>query len=98
MTSVIGIALGPFVGGAAQTHLNWRWIYWVSVHISSYAVAVLEIDTDLVKPEIRYENLEGGLKLFPHIYGELERDAVLRVRDFTPGLDGFFHDSDISKH
>jgi len=24
--------LGPFVGGAAQTHLNWRWIYWVSVH------------------------------------------------------------------
>lgn len=30
MTSVIGIALGPFVGGAAQTHLNWRWIYWVS--------------------------------------------------------------------
>lgn len=30
MTSVIGIALGPFVGGAAQTHLSWRWIYWVS--------------------------------------------------------------------
>lgn len=31
MTSVIGIALGPFVGGAAQTHLNWRWIYWVQL-------------------------------------------------------------------
>jgi MFS family permease len=29
MTSVIGIALGPFVGGATQTHLSWRWIYWV---------------------------------------------------------------------
>lgn len=31
MTSVIGIALGPFVGGAAQTHLSWRWIYWVQL-------------------------------------------------------------------
>jgi uncharacterized protein (DUF952 family) len=51
---------------------------------------LLEIDTNLVKPEIRYENLEGGLKLFPHIYGQLERKAVLRVRNFAPGLDGFF--------
>lgn len=53
-------------------------------------LVLLAIDTDLVKPEIRYENLEGGFKLFPHIYGQLERKAVLRVRDFTPGLDGFF--------
>ena len=53
-------------------------------------LVLLEIDTDLVTPEIRYENLEGGLKLFPHIYGQLERKAVLRVREFTPGLDGFF--------
>jgi uncharacterized protein (DUF952 family) len=53
-------------------------------------LVLLEIDTNLVKPEIRYENLEGGLKLFPHIYGQLERKAVLRVRNFAPGLDGFF--------
>jgi uncharacterized protein (DUF952 family) len=53
-------------------------------------LVLLEIDTDLVTPEIRYENLEGGLKLFPHIYGQLERKAVVRVREFTPGLDGFF--------
>jgi len=38
MTSVIGIALGPFVGGAAKTHLNWRWIYWVSGHMLPNAV------------------------------------------------------------
>lgn len=28
-TSVIGIALGPLVGGAITTHLSFRWIYWV---------------------------------------------------------------------
>jgi len=25
MTSVVGIALGPFVGGAIQRNLDWRW-------------------------------------------------------------------------
>jgi MFS family permease len=28
-TSVIGIALDPFVGDAITTHLSFRWIYWV---------------------------------------------------------------------
>jgi len=31
MTSVIGIALGPFIGGAIQRNLNWRWIYWIQI-------------------------------------------------------------------
>jgi MFS family permease len=34
MTSVVGIALGPFVGGAIQTNqdpLNWHWIYWIQL-------------------------------------------------------------------
>jgi MFS family permease len=48
MTSVIGIALGPFVGGAAQTHLNWRWIYWVSVHALSSELAGLQTDTNML--------------------------------------------------
>jgi uncharacterized protein (DUF952 family) len=32
---------------------------------------LMEINSDMVIPEIRYENLEGGTKLFPHIYGLL---------------------------
>jgi MFS family permease len=48
MTSVIGIALGPFVGGAAQTHLNWRWIYWVSaLAVSSAALGCRQMLTCL---------------------------------------------------
>ncbi|TIA26952.1 putative multidrug transporter [Aureobasidium pullulans] len=30
-TSVVGIALGPFIGGAIQRNLNWRWIYWIQI-------------------------------------------------------------------
>jgi MFS family permease len=35
MTSVIGIALGPFVGGAINSGLNWRWIYWVQLIVGA---------------------------------------------------------------
>src|SRR6185295_19985999 len=51
---------------------------------------LLYIDTDKVAAEIRYENLEGGRELFPHIYGEINTDAVVEVADFEPGLDGYF--------
>ncbi|CAK1364949.1 unnamed protein product [Cercospora beticola] len=40
MTSVVGIALGPFVGGAIQSSstLSWRWIYYIQI---IYCVAFL---------------------------------------------------------
>ena len=53
-------------------------------------LVLLSIDTDKVNPEIVYENLEGGSQLFPHIYGELNIDAVAQVADFGPGANGHF--------
>lgn len=53
-------------------------------------LVLLGIDESLVRAEIRYENLEGGTKLFPHVYGVLNLDAVVRVTDFPPGPDGTF--------
>ena len=53
-------------------------------------LVLLSLDTDKVAAEIIYENLEGGQQLFPHIYGELNIDAVVRVAEFTPGADGYF--------
>ena len=53
-------------------------------------LVLLCVDTHKVKPEIRYENLEGGQELFPHIYGEINTDAVVQVADFEPGADGYF--------
>jgi len=53
-------------------------------------LVLLCIDTDKVTAEIRYENLEGGQELFPHIYGEINTDAVVQVAEFEPGADGYF--------
>lgn len=40
--------------------------------------------------EVRYENLEGGEELFPHLYGPLNLEAVTAVYPFVPGADGSF--------
>ncbi len=53
-------------------------------------LVLLEIDTHRVKAEIRYENCEGGQEEFPHIYGALDLDAVVRVLTFEPGENGSF--------
>ena len=42
----------------------------------SEPVTVLDIVTHRVKAPIRVENLDGGLELFPHIYGPLPVSAV----------------------
>ena len=53
-------------------------------------LVLLAIDSEKVGPEIVYENLEGGAELFPHIYGELNAEAVAEVLKFEPGADGYF--------
>ncbi|MEP6819950.1 MAG: DUF952 domain-containing protein [bacterium] len=53
-------------------------------------LVLLCIDTDKVKAPIRYENFEGGQELFPHIYGEINYEAVVQVAELKPGVDGYF--------
>ncbi|OUL27078.1 hypothetical protein BV378_10360 [Nostoc sp. RF31YmG] len=52
-------------------------------------LVILFIDADKVKAEVRYEEAEIG-ELFPHIYGELNIDAVFQVINFEYGEDGLF--------
>ncbi|NDJ60237.1 MAG: DUF952 domain-containing protein [Chloroflexi bacterium] len=52
------------------------------------AVAADRLTAEL-KYEPPYENAEGG-ELFPHLYGALNLDAVVRVVDFEPEPDGTF--------
>jgi uncharacterized protein (DUF952 family) len=52
-------------------------------------LVILSIDCDRVKPEIRYEGATVN-NLFPHIYGELNLDAVVQVIDFGSEEDGLF--------
>jgi len=53
----------------------------VANYLAPYSeeMQLIEIDESLVTPEIKYENLEGGEKLFPHIYGPLNRDAIVAI-------------------
>jgi uncharacterized protein (DUF952 family) len=53
-------------------------------------LVLLAIDTNRVTAEIRYENLEGGRQMFPHIYGGLNIAAIVKVSDFESGADAHF--------
>lgn len=50
---------------------------------------VLCIDSQRVPVEIKYEESEPG-EQFPHIYGSLTVDAVVKVIEFAPGANGKF--------
>ncbi len=52
-------------------------------------VVVLVIDRDRVTAEIRDEGIDPH-NLFPHIYGELNIDAVVKAIDLETGTDGLF--------
>jgi uncharacterized protein (DUF952 family) len=41
-----------------------------------------------VTPEVRWEN--SGTDVYPHIYGPLNLEAVVRVRDFPADEDGVY--------
>ena len=50
---------------------------------------LLCIESEKVIPAIRSEGAEGGEK-FPHIYGPLNVEAVVKVTAFEPGPNGGF--------
>lgn len=52
-------------------------------------LVILLIDVDRVKAEIRYEGADPT-NLFPHIYGELNIDAVIQAIDLETDPNGFF--------
>lgn len=48
------------------------------------------IDESKVDSDIIWEDLYGHNFKFPHIYGELNPDAVIKVAEFLSGSDGKF--------
>ena len=52
-------------------------------------LVILAIATDRVTTEIKYEGAEQN-NLFPHIYGELNIDAVVAVTDLESDSNGVF--------
>ena len=60
-------------------------------------LVLLQLDAEKVKQEIKYENLEGGEELFPHIYGPFDLDVVICSVDFIPDENGLFEFPDIKQ-
>lgn len=50
---------------------------------------LLHIDVEQLTSELRWEAADG--EEFPHIYGPLNLDAVVKVEKIEPGADGMFH-------
>ena len=48
-------------------------------------LVLIEIDPHKVHSMIKYENLDGGEETFPHIYGPLNTDAVVNVKQIVKG-------------
>ena len=51
-------------------------------------LVLLVIDAEKLQAEVRYEAADG--QMFPHLYGPLNRDAVLDVLPLKPEGDGSF--------
>lgn len=53
-------------------------------------LVILAIREKRLAVEVRRENLEGGVELFPHVYGAIPRQAVEAVVPVRPAADGRF--------
>ena len=53
-------------------------------------LVLLCIDEKKVTTEVRYEDCYETGQTFPHIYGPLNRDAIVAVRPLVRGNDGHF--------
>ncbi len=43
-------------------------------------LVILESNPEILLSPIKYENLEGGLEVFPHVYGPINLDAVIHEK------------------
>ena len=56
-------------------------------------LVLLRIDADRVRKAVRYENLEGGSELYPHLYRRLKKKHVVDAVAFLPGAKGTFEEA-----
>ena len=53
-------------------------------------LVLLHIDPAKLTADVVYENLEGGTRLFPHVYGAIPVSAIILASPLIPGPDGRF--------
>lgn len=55
-----------------------------------HGLVLLHVVKEKLSSPVVYKNLEGGLELFPHVYGPIDLEAVQSVTKFEPAEDGSF--------
>ncbi|HEY7186753.1 MAG TPA: DUF952 domain-containing protein [Vicinamibacterales bacterium] len=80
------IATGAYTADSLETEgfihcSEERQVAWVlQKHFSGRTgLLLLHIDPTRLGAEVKYENLEGGTELFPHVYGPIPVSAVVEV-------------------
>ena len=61
-------------------------------------LVVLEIETDRLQTEVRFENLDGGTEAFPHIFGPVPVQAVVRVTTLRKNSSGKWWNMSTLRH
>jgi uncharacterized protein (DUF952 family) len=56
-------------------------------------LVLLHIEPARLGSEVRYENLEGGVQQFPHVYGVIPLSAIVNVVPLLPASDGTFSEA-----
>jgi uncharacterized protein (DUF952 family) len=66
-------------------------LLWVAhrFYLRQTGLVLLEIDRDRLQARLQFDEIETGER-FPHVYGALNLDAVVRVLVFEAGADGLF--------
>lgn len=66
-------------------------VLWVAntFYRDQCGLVLLRIDPDRLQSELRYDTIPDG-RQFPHVYGEINLDAIVDVIDFPPESDGTF--------
>lgn len=54
-------------------------------------LCVLVVDVSKLAADVHMENTVGGTELFPHLYGPMNLEAVVKVVDFPHDEHGEFH-------
>ncbi|KAG9836457.1 putative multidrug transporter, partial [Aureobasidium melanogenum] len=81
-TSVVGIALGPFIGGAIQRNLNWRWIYYIQIIFNAGCLPIFwlllkETRGDVILARKAKRLRKEGRNAYAK--SELNKDSVLEM-------------------
>ncbi|MEI8166792.1 MAG: DUF952 domain-containing protein [Chloroflexales bacterium] len=66
-------------------------VLWVAnrFYRGQSGLVLLAVAEDRLAAELRYEESEPGQR-FPHLYGPLNRDAIVAAHPFAPAADGMF--------